>query len=264
MKNFLIATALSFAGLNGYAQNATEIDTIEKKQISTTKPSRLDFNVLLETSHLWRGLVINDGMTATGNIHYAVNKSQTMKVGIWGGAGFDGKYREINYYVQYQKNNLSIAIWDLFNTTGIETPKVFNYDKNSTTHIIDLRTSYRFNDNFPLRIEADMLLYSGLNDRELNSSNEYRSRNSTYVELSYPVIRDQVVTLNAFVGGAFPLNGSKHLFTNKTESSFDIVNAGITASKSIEIFQYKLPVSATAMWNPSNKIARIKLDVNLF
>jgi hypothetical protein len=28
---------------------------------------------------------------------------------------------EINYFVQYQKNNLSIALWDLFNTTGIET-----------------------------------------------------------------------------------------------------------------------------------------------
>jgi hypothetical protein len=38
---------------------------------------------------------------------------------VWGGAGFDGDYREINYYVQYQKNNLSIALWDLFNTTGI-------------------------------------------------------------------------------------------------------------------------------------------------
>jgi hypothetical protein len=106
------------------------------------------------------------------------------------GAGFDGKYTEINYFVQYQKNNLSIALWDLFNTTGIETPRVFNYDKRTTTHLIDLRTSYRFPGNFPIRIEADVLLY-GLNDRELNNSNDYRSKHSTYVELSYPLIRDQ-------------------------------------------------------------------------
>ncbi|MCW2119077.1 hypothetical protein [Flavobacterium sp. 7A] len=264
MKNFLIASALSFAGLNGYAQNATEIDTIEKKQINTTKTSRLDFNVGIETSHLWRGLVINDGMTATGNIHYALNESQTIKVGFWGGAGFDGTYHEIDYYVQYQKNNLSIAIWDLFNTTGIETPKSFNYDKLTTTHLIDLRTSYRFPKNFPLRIEADIILYSGLNDRELNNNNEYRSKNSTYIELSYPLISDQKVNLNAFIGAALPLHGSKHLYTTKTQTDFDIVNTGITASKNIEIFNYKLPVSATAMWNPANKIARIKLDVNLF
>ncbi|MBE0392727.1 hypothetical protein HNQ02_002968 [Flavobacterium sp. 7E] len=263
MKKFIIAAVISLTGLAGYAQKTNVSDTIIVA-VKETKASRLDFNVGIETSHLWRGLVINDGMTATGNIHYALNESQTLKVGIWGGAGFDGTYREINYYVQYQKNNLSIAIWDLFNTTGIASPKVFNYDKLTTTHIIDLRTSYRFPEAFPIRIEADVLLYSGLNDRELNSNNDFRSRNSTYVELSYPLIRDQKVNLNAFIGAAFPLNGSKHLFTTKTQSDFDVVNTGIKATKNIEIFNYKLPVSATAMWNPSNKIARIQLDVNLF
>jgi hypothetical protein len=34
----------------------------------------------------------------------------------------------------------------------------------------------------------------------------------------------------------------------------------MTVTKNIEIFDYKLPVSATAMWNPANKIARIQLD----
>ena len=263
MKKIIIAAVISLVGLAGYTQNTTAANTIAtpKEEI---KASRLNFNAGLETSHLWRGLVINDGMTATGNIHYALNESQTFTVGIWGGAGFNGDYREINYYVQYQKNNLSIGLWDLFNTTGIETPRVFNYDKLTTTHIIDLRTSYRFPEAFPIRIEADILLYSGLNDRELNDSNDYRSRNSTYVELSYPLSRDQKVNLNAFIGAAFPIYGSKHLFTNKTESNFDIVNTGIKATKNIEIFHYKLPVSATAMWNPSNKIARLKLDVSLF
>ena len=263
MKQIIIAVVISLTGLASYAQKTTISDTIVTQQ-EETKTARLNFNVGLETSHLWRGLVINDGMTATGNIHYALNKNQTFKVGIWGGAGFDGNYREINYYVQYQKNNLSIGLWDLFNTTGIEIPRVFNYDKLTTTHIIDLRTSYRFPEAFPIRIEANILLYSGLNDRELNDSNEYRSRNSTYVELSYPLIKDKKVNLDLFMGAAFPINGSKHLFTNKVESDFDIVNTGIKATKIIEIFQYKLPVSATAMWNPSNKIARLQLDVNLF
>jgi hypothetical protein len=52
------------------------------------KTSRLDFNVNLRTSHLWRGLVINDGMTATGYIHYALDKKQNYTVVFW---GFDGK-----------------------------------------------------------------------------------------------------------------------------------------------------------------------------
>ena len=95
MKNQIIAAVMLLTGLANYGQSSTAIDTVavDKKEI---KPSRLDFNVGLETSHLWRGLVINDGMTATGNIHYALNESQTIKVGFWGGAGFDGNYREIN------------------------------------------------------------------------------------------------------------------------------------------------------------------------
>jgi hypothetical protein len=263
MKKTLLVAVILLTGLAGYAQKTIVTDTV-KTYKTEIKTSRLDFNVNLRTSHLWRGLVINDGMTATGYIHYALDKKQNYTVGFWGGAGFDGKYTEINYFVQYQKNNLSIALWDLFNTTGIETPRVFNYNKRTTTHLIDLRTSYRFPGNFPIRIEADVLLYSGLNDRELNNSNDYRSKHSTYVEVSYPLIRDQKVNLNVFMGAAFPINGSKHLYTNKIESNFDIVNTGMTVTKNIEIFDYKLPVSATAMWNPANKIARIQLDVGLF
>jgi hypothetical protein len=55
-----------------------------------------------ETSHLWRGLVINDGMTATGFVHLALDKIKISLLGM-GWSGFDGDYREINYYVQYQK-----------------------------------------------------------------------------------------------------------------------------------------------------------------
>jgi hypothetical protein len=37
----------------------------------------------------------------------------------WGGAGFDGA-TEINYFVQYQKNNLSIALW-IYSIPSMET-----------------------------------------------------------------------------------------------------------------------------------------------
>jgi hypothetical protein len=33
-----------------------------------------------------------------------------------------------------------------------------------------------------------------------------------------------------------------------------ISNTGMTVTKNIEIFDYKLPVSATAMWNPAIKL----------
>ena len=152
----------------------------------------------------------------------------------------------------------------MFNTTGITNPEVFNYDKLTTTHIIDLRTSYSFTKAFPMRVEADVLLYTGLNDRKLDVNNNYTSRNSTYVELSYPVIGNQKVNLNLFVGAAFALDGNSNLYRADQSQDFGIVNTGFKLSKEISVLNYKLPVSLTSMWNPANKIARIQLDVNLF
>jgi hypothetical protein len=63
-------------------------------------------------------------------------------------------------FINNCKNTFSIGLWDLFNTTGITTTRVFNHDKLTTTHIIDLRTSYRFPETFPLRIETACILYS--------------------------------------------------------------------------------------------------------
>jgi hypothetical protein len=33
------------------------------------------------------------------------------------------------------------------------------------------------------------------------------------------------------MGAVFPINGSKHLYTNKAQSDFDIVNTGMTVTK---------------------------------
>jgi hypothetical protein len=57
-------------------------------------------------------------------------KNKTIPL-VLGGAGFDGKYTEINYFVQYQKNNLSA--FGFIQYHWIETPRVFNYNKNYYT-----------------------------------------------------------------------------------------------------------------------------------
>lgn len=255
MKNLFLSMVI-IIGLSGYAQEATPESTIIKE------PSRLNFNIGLETSHLWRGLIINPSMTITGDIHYTFDKNQNFSVGVWGGNGFDGKYTEVDYYFQYKRKGLTIGLWDLFNTTNVEHPEVFNYDKNTTTHLIDLRTSYRFQHEFPLRIEADILLYG--NDRELKSDLDYKNRYSTYVELGYPLIKNEQITLDTYIGASFSLNGKSNLYVTDPDRNFSIVNAGLKASKDITILQYKLPVYAGIMWNPAEKYTRMQLGVSLF
>ncbi|MCP2027747.1 hypothetical protein L1276_002907 [Flavobacterium sp. HSC-32F16] len=256
MKKLFISSMIAIIGLTGYAQNSTPEGTVDKE------PNRLNFNVGLETSHLWRGLIINSSMTITGDIHYAVDKIQNFSVGIWGGNGFDGKYTEVNYYIQYKHKGLTLGFWDLFNTTNVAHPEVFNYDKNATTHLIDFRSSYRFADQFPLRIEADIILYG--NDRELDHNLNYKNRYSTYVELGYPLIKNDQITLDSYIGAGFSLNGKSNLYNTNTDQSFNIVNAGLKASKNISILQYKLPAYAGIMWNPAEKYTRMQLGVSLF
>lgn len=255
MKN-IILSMITIIGLTGYTQETTPESTANKE------PNRLNFNIGLETSHLWRGLIINPSMTVTGDIHYALDKKQNFSVGVWGGNGFDGKYTEIDYYVQYKHKGLTIGLWDLFNTTNVEHPEVFNYDKNTTTHLIDLRTSYRFSKEFPLRIEADIILYG--NDKELQPDLDYKNRYSTYVELGYPIIKNDEITLDTYIGAGFSLDGKSNLYSTNTDQNFNIVNAGLKASKEISILQYKLPVYAGIMWNPAEKYTRMQLGVSLF
>jgi hypothetical protein len=121
------------------------------------------------------------------------------------------------------KKIIIYCIWNLFNTTGIET-QWYLITTNSQQHIIDLRTSYRFPKAFPLRIEADVFLYTGKNDRELDFNNNYNSRYSTYVELSYPV-ENQKVNASLYIGGVFALMEVR-IYTEQIKAKILIVNTG--------------------------------------
>lgn len=111
------------------------------------------------------------------------------------------------------------------------------------------------------------MLYGGANAGEviLEADGSYKkNRYSTYVQASYPVIKGQKVNLDAFVGAGFALNDKTFLYGNG-KNSFDIVNVGLKAGKVVKITDhYSLPVTMMAMWNPSNKFARIQLAATVF
>lgn len=163
--------------------------------------------------------------------------------------------------MQYASNGFSIGLWDLFNTRGVASPDVWDYDKESTGHLLDLRTSYNFGKEFPLTLEADVLLY-GSGDSQLNDG-DLEQRYSTYVQVSYPLVKDSKVNLNAFAGAGFSLNGDTHLYGDG-EENFDLVNVGLTASKTLKFLDLSIPVSATTLWNPALKFARVQLAATIF
>ena len=235
-------------------------------QEAELKDSPVDFTVSLQSNHLWRGLVITDKPMFSVQTIFTVNKSKSLTAGFWGGMAFSNEsdgtyYKEINYYVQYAANGFSIGLWDLFNTRGVESPDVWDYNKETTGHLLDLRTSYNFGEKFPLTLEADVLLYGSGDSQYANG--EFEQRYSTYIQVAYPLIQGAKVDLNTFVGAGFSFNGDTHLYGDGGEN-FDIVNVGLTASKVLKLSTLRIPVSATTMWNPSTKIARVQFTVKLF
>ena len=254
MKKVLLILVAAFAAQMTIAQE------------KTLKESPIDFSVDLKTNHLWRGLIITDKPMAAVFMKLKLNKSGSFTTGFWGGMSFSNEsdgtsYKEIDYYVQYAKNGLSIGLWDLFNTRGAVNPDVWDYDKTSTGHLLDLRTSYRFKESFPLTVEADVLLFGGKDGQYTNL--DYEQRYSTYIQVSYPLIKESKVDLDGFVGAGFSLNGDTHLYGDGNEN-FNLVNVGLTASKIIALGDYNVPVSTTIMWNPSLEYARIQLAISLF
>ncbi|PQJ72283.1 hypothetical protein [Polaribacter butkevichii] len=255
MKKVLLILVAAFAAQINIAQN---------KEL---KDSPIDFNVDIKTNHLWRGLIITDKPMVAVFTSIKLNKSGSFTTGFWGGMSFSNEsdgtsYKEINYYVQYAKNGLSLALWDLYNTRGAVNPDVWDYDKETSGHLLDLRTSYNFGESFPLTLEADVLLYGG-KDGQYDQNIDFEQRYSTYVQVSYPLVKDAKVNLDGFVGAGFSLNGDTHLYGDGQEN-FDLVNVGLIASKTVMLGNYSLPVSTTVLWNPSLKYARVQLAFSLF
>ncbi len=224
---------------------------------------RLDFNLDLKSNHLWRGITVSDVPIAAVDINYALDNKKYLKLGIWGGMGLSDEkgnhYHEINYYINYSTGKWGIGVWDVFNSTTFtgEQADIWNYDQETTGHRFDLRGYVVFAESFPLKLEYGTSFYGN----DLNAEGDQRW--SSYAELSYPVIRGKVVDLRAFCGAGFGLTGDSH-FYGDGKNNFDIVNVGITASKDVSVLGYKLPVSATAMWNPSVKQARVQIAASLF
>ncbi|MXV37371.1 hypothetical protein GO491_01575 [Flavobacteriaceae bacterium Ap0902] len=257
MKKLFLTIIASVFALNTI--NAQEV-TIDQKT------DRFEFNAGLETSHLWRGLIISDKPTVTGMIKMNLDNQNKFHLGLWGGTAISNEsdgthYKEINYFIEYVDTNFSIGLWDLFNTRGIDNPEVFNYEEDETTHILDLRTTYYFGDAFPMSLQANVLLY-GTADREYDENGKDSQKYSTYVEAAYPVYKGNV-DVGAFIGAGFALDGDTHLYGDQ-EHSFDIVNVGLNASKDINIGNFSLPVNGMVFWNPSNEYVRMQISTSLF
>ncbi|MDD2953929.1 MAG: hypothetical protein PHC95_12340 [Parabacteroides sp.] len=152
--------------------------------LSTQVQAQLHFSGNVQSSHLWRGIEVANGLVFTTDISLSDAKNH-FHIGLWGGANAQGTYKEFNNYVSYTYRGFSLALWDTYNFSPNATynnKEFFNYKACETGRFLDAIACYRFEGRFPLLISWSTVIF-GRDRNADNSANKY----STFCYAEYPV-----------------------------------------------------------------------------
>lgn len=225
----------------------------------------LDAQLQLKTSHLWRGIEVADEVTTVADISVK-DPSEVFKFGLWGGAGINGNYKEIDYYASISKYGLTLTVWDIYNFSPGATynnRQAFNYKARETGHFVDASLAWRVCEQFPLRLYWATVLF-GRDRGPLNDRNLY----STYVEVSYPFKLKGGIGVELSAGGAFSMRKGKNADGTTSDAHFygktpGVVSCCLNVTKDVKIGSYTLPVSVLTMWNPENNTVNAQVALTL-
>jgi len=231
MKYFLIILWISFFPLSNVS--AGGFDT-EKEN-----PSPVDMDVSLVSQHLWRGTAKGAAPAVKPGVR--VNILEGFSVA--GGAVYsvDQSYDEVDLSMSYKISDIQISLSDYYSPDegGYKTNRIFNYDKESTDHYLDLELDYQPFQHTPIGFKMATALWG-------NRFNQYgENRYSTYLETNYQFKQSDY--LLDFFFGISPGNG---LYSE----NFNVVNMGMTFQKMFEYSSEKsFPIAASIVGNPAQK-----------
>lgn len=215
----------------------------------------------LQNMHLWRGLQVAKGGVLSADVNLGL-ANDGLRIGLWGGTDFVGNYMEFDYYVSYSVAGFSAAVWDIFNfSPDLPFSKdIFNYDRFTTSHFIDVSAGYNFDVllNVPLRLSWATIVAG----RDLNS--EGLNMFSTFVYAEYSVFRNEHWIVDLGLGGTFAFNRTKEDGKTNFYGNDNVNQVSLRTTYLLKIGRFDLPVFAHAMWNPDSKNGYLQVGVNLF
>ncbi|MCC8173626.1 MAG: hypothetical protein LIO65_04355 [Odoribacter sp.] len=156
----------------------------------------------------------------------------------------------------------TVELWDIYNFSKDAThnnSQVFNYKAHETGHFLDLSVAYTLQGNYPLRMAWATIIH-GRDRGRYNHKNLY----SNYISVDCPILQHTPVTLTGGMAAAFAFDKESGTSANFYGRHAGIVNINLVASKVVHFKNYNLPVSAMAMWNPTNNNANLQLALNIF
>ena len=237
---------------------AQETPAVKADSVKQKRDIPVDINLQIRSMYIWRGFKVSNAPITDVDMHYNLTKDKALRVGVWGGASFTGDYKEFDYFVSYSKNNYSFSIWDVNNFSDYPDADLFSYNPKNTSHFIDVRAGYKFGDAFPLSVDWTTIILG--RDTHVKANGDLSNSYSNYAELGYRLFKEGSTELHVFVGGGFAFGRDKNFYGDKP----NIVNAGLTINKDLILFNYHMPIAATAMFNPEKKYGALSLVVNVF
>jgi len=208
--------------------------------------------------HIARGVQITDNTMVNGNLELST-KDDFFTFGISGSSTFVKDFKEFNYYVKLAKSGFTLSLWDISSNTAENS---FDYTKN-TGRIMDLSLEYKFAESFPLKLLWSTIVFGGSDRGEINHKGKIGNKYTSYIEADYPVITGKKVNLNVGAGGTFAFRNPSGIKSNLNGNTAGIINIYATASRVLEINDYKLPIELSGIWNPEAQKTYLQITVDI-
>ena len=177
-------------------------ETLEKDN------GKFDLTASIHNQWYWRGYAVGPDPIIAAQASYTY---KGLEVGTWNGYGLAGIWKDVDLYISYTfKNNLKIALWDIYNYSdytaspsyagyGNHTQSnYFNYG-DGTRHFFDLSIAY----TIP-KTNLNLFLSTIVEGRDTNSDGS--NRYSSYAKASYDFSAKNNISITPYISCGFALN----------------------------------------------------------
>lgn len=220
----------------------------------------------IQNTHLWRGIEVANGFIVGPDISISDNDDH-FRFGMWGGMKLgtnegSTRYKEFDYYMQYQIGGFKATLWDFnnFSNTGTKSDHIFNYSAPNTNHFLDLAVYYTMPETFPLTLGWSTIIWG--NDRFADKQGKEKNVYSTYVSADMPIWHYDKFTVNAGLGAAFALDPADGTDSaSKYSTGFAVVQTTLGVTYDLTIGNYHMPITLTGWFNPEKNDGHLQLNV---
>ena len=201
------------------------------------------------SAYEWRGTDLGGAaVQPSASISYG-----GLSLGAWGSVALDKSKSytsELDFTLGYATGGFSAAITDYYSLVNSDFGEVkyFKYGAHETSHVYEATLGYDFG---PLALSWNTN-FAGADYNKANGDRAY----STYVGITAP-FKISAIDFKAEVGVS-PWETSYY-----GNSSFAVVNIGVTASKEVKIADFSLPVYTKLGVNPDTQRAFVVFGVTL-